>query len=78
MSSITLSHASCGIGIGIFYALIEEKAAIRVMLDEEHEPLEQESGNHNSYTLGRIGKHNVNRSRFFCSLMLLCYALEVT
>jgi hypothetical protein len=38
---------------------MEEKAAMEVMLDEEHEPLEQKSGDHNSYTLGRIGKHNV-------------------
>lgn len=57
MSSTTLSHASYG--IGIICALVEEKAAMEMMLDEEHEPLEQKSGDHNSYTLGRIGKHNV-------------------
>ncbi|KAI4853705.1 purine and uridine phosphorylase [Aureobasidium sp. EXF-8845] len=57
MSSTTLSHASYG--IGIICALMEEKAAMEVMLDEEHELLEQKSGDRNSYTLGRIGKHNV-------------------
>jgi nucleoside phosphorylase len=58
MSSITLSHGSYV--IGIICALVEEKAAMEVMLDEEHEPLEQKSGDRNSYTLGRIGKHNVH------------------
>ncbi|KAI4767751.1 purine and uridine phosphorylase [Aureobasidium sp. EXF-3400] len=57
MSGTTLSHDSYG--IGIICALLEEKAAMEMMLDEEHENLEQKSGDHNSYTLGRIGKHNV-------------------
>jgi nucleoside phosphorylase len=57
MSSTTLSHGSYG--IGIICALVEEKAAMVMMLDEEHEKLEQKSGDHNSYTLGKIGKHNV-------------------
>jgi hypothetical protein len=57
MSSTTLSHGSYG--IGIICALVEEKAAVEMMLDEEHEKLGQKSRDHNSYTLGRIGKHNV-------------------
>ncbi|KAH0282669.1 purine and uridine phosphorylase [Aureobasidium namibiae CBS 147.97] len=57
MSSVTLSHGSYG--IGIICALVEEKAGMEMMLDEEHEPLEQKSGDQNSYTLARIGKHNV-------------------
>jgi nucleoside phosphorylase len=57
MSGTTLSHGSYG--IGIICGLLEEKAAMEVMLDEEHENLEQKAGDHNSYTLGRIGKHNV-------------------
>jgi nucleoside phosphorylase len=57
MNSTTLSHDSYG--IGIICALLEETAAVEMMLDEEHEPLEQMSGDHNSYTFGKIGKHNV-------------------
>jgi nucleoside phosphorylase len=57
MSSTTLSHGSYG--IGIICALVEEKAAMEMMLDEEHGMLKQKSGDHNSYTLGRIRKHNV-------------------
>jgi nucleoside phosphorylase len=57
MSSTTLSHGSYG--IGIICALLEEKAAMEMMLDEEHEQLEQQSRDHNSYTFGKIGKHNV-------------------
>jgi hypothetical protein len=34
MSSTTLSHGSYG--IGIICALVEEKAAMEMMLDEEH------------------------------------------
>jgi nucleoside phosphorylase len=57
MSGTTLSHDSYG--IGIICALVEEKAAMEMMLDEEHAMLEQKSGDHNSYTFGRIDKHNV-------------------
>jgi nucleoside phosphorylase len=57
MSSTTLSHGSYG--IGIICALVEEKAAMEMMLDEEHKKLDQKSGDYNSYTFGRIGKHNV-------------------
>ncbi|KAH0349174.1 purine and uridine phosphorylase, partial [Aureobasidium melanogenum] len=45
--------------IGIICALFEEKAAVEAMLDEEHEALDQKSEDPNSYTFGKIGKHNV-------------------
>ncbi|KAH0263468.1 purine and uridine phosphorylase, partial [Aureobasidium melanogenum] len=45
--------------IGIICALFEEKAAVEAMLDEGHEALDQKSGDTNSYTFGKIGKHNV-------------------
>ena len=57
MNSVTLPRDAYG--IGIICALVEEKAAMEAMLDEEHEQLQQKSGDHNSYTFGRIGKHNV-------------------
>ena len=34
-------------------------AAAQSMLDEQHNPLQQDSHDHNTYTLGRIGEHNV-------------------
>ena len=34
-------------------------AAARAMLDEHHDPLQQDSHDDNNYTLGRIGAHNV-------------------
>ena len=34
-------------------------AAARAMLDEHHNPLQQDSRDQNTYTLGRIGRHNV-------------------
>jgi nucleoside phosphorylase len=40
-------------------ALPVEMAAAKCMLDEVHEDLPTPSHDHNSYTLGRIGKHNV-------------------
>ncbi|THV98493.1 TPR-like protein [Aureobasidium pullulans] len=57
MSKITLSRERYT--IGVICALFEEKAAMVMMLDEKHEPLEQKSGDNNSYTLGKIGQHNV-------------------
>ena len=32
---------------------------METMLDEEHDQLEQQARDHNSYTFGKIGKHNV-------------------
>lgn len=57
MSKATLSRERYT--IGVICALFEEKAAMVMMLDEKHEPLEQKSGDNNSYTLGKIGQHNV-------------------
>lgn len=48
--------------IGLVTALSEERAAVEVMLDEEHsEPAHYSKTHtdHNSYSWGRIGKHNV-------------------
>ena len=45
--------------IGWVCALDAELAATRIMLDEEHPPLDQAAGDTNLYTLGRIGYHNV-------------------
>ncbi|KAH0161832.1 purine and uridine phosphorylase, partial [Aureobasidium melanogenum] len=45
--------------IGIICALFEEKAAVEAMLDKKHDALDQKPEDTNSYTFGRIGKHNV-------------------
>jgi nucleoside phosphorylase len=45
--------------VGWMCALKEELAASRAMLDEEHPRLSQVEHDNNSYTLGRIGQHNV-------------------
>jgi nucleoside phosphorylase len=45
--------------VGWVCALKEELAASRAMLDREHPPLPQVTQDLNSYTLGRIGDHNV-------------------
>src|SRR2546430_16824381 len=46
-------------GVGWVCALPIELAAARVMLDEEHEHLGQDTNDTNLYTLGRIGEHNI-------------------
>lgn len=45
--------------VGWVCALAIELTAAQVLLDEEHEDLLQDDGDHNVYTLGRIGQHNV-------------------
>ena len=45
--------------MGWIYALPTELAAAVAMLDERHIPLLQDSHDHNNYTLGRIGVHNM-------------------
>ena len=45
--------------MGWICALASEIAVARAMLDEHHNPLQQNSRDHNTYTLGRIGGHNV-------------------
>jgi nucleoside phosphorylase len=44
--------------VGWICALPTEMAAAQGMLDERHSPLTQDSHDHNTYTLGRIGVHN--------------------
>ncbi|KAL4797824.1 Pfs domain protein [Aspergillus venezuelensis] len=45
--------------VGWICALPLEMAAAKAMLDEIHEDLPVQPNDHNAYTLGRIGKHNV-------------------
>ena len=45
--------------VGWICALPTEMAAAQAMLDERHNPLQQDPGDHNTYVLGRIGVHNV-------------------
>ncbi|KAL2802387.1 hypothetical protein BJX63DRAFT_426090 [Aspergillus granulosus] len=45
--------------VGIVCALSIEMAAVSAMLDSVHNPVPLGSGDHNSYTLGRIGVHNI-------------------
>ena len=54
-----LVHPIESYSIGIICALSIEKAAVDAVLDEEHESLEKAAGDDNSYTFGKIGKHNV-------------------
>jgi hypothetical protein len=57
MANATLSRASYA--IGIVCALMEEKAAMEAMLDTKHGNLAPKPEDTNSYTFGRIGRHNV-------------------
>jgi nucleoside phosphorylase len=45
--------------VGWICALKSELTAAMAMLDERHSPLEQDPADHNTYTLGRVGQHNV-------------------
>jgi MYXO-CTERM domain-containing protein len=45
--------------VGWICALSTELTAAMAMLDEEHLPLERHAQDSNTYTLGRIGEHNV-------------------
>src|SRR5947207_1086722 len=45
--------------VGWVCALSTELTAAMTMLDEEHAPLPQHPQDDNTYTLGRIGEHNV-------------------
>lgn len=57
MPSKPLSHKDyC---VGWICALPKERAAAHAMLDEEHEALSQPDHDHNAYTLGSIGSHNI-------------------
>ncbi|KKP00157.1 hypothetical protein THAR02_07741 [Trichoderma harzianum] len=57
MPSKSLSHKDYS--VGWICALPKERAAAHAMLDIEHEPLSQPNHDHNTYTLGSIGKHNI-------------------
>ncbi|CAG9988694.1 unnamed protein product [Clonostachys byssicola] len=48
-----------GYAVGWICALPMEMAASQALLDERHPVLAQNHNDHNSYTLGRIGVHNV-------------------
>lgn len=45
--------------VGWICALPSELTAAKAMLDERHSPLVQHPADHNTYTLGRMGEHNV-------------------
>src|ERR1700734_1677091 len=45
--------------VGWICALPTEVAAAQAMLDECHDPLQQDTCDQNTYVLGRIGVHNV-------------------
>ena len=45
--------------IGWIAALPHELAPARALLDEKHDNLEGLQGDNNTYTLGRMGKHNI-------------------
>lgn len=45
--------------VGWICALPLEAAAATALLDEEHPSLDQEPGDTNAYTLGRIGPHHI-------------------
>jgi nucleoside phosphorylase len=45
--------------VGWICALPAEMAAAQAMLDEHHNPLQQDPDDHNTYIVGRIGVHNV-------------------
>lgn len=57
MAEIQLRHADYT--VGWICALPVEMAAASVMLDKVHLDLPVHASDHNTYTLGRIGKHNV-------------------
>jgi nucleoside phosphorylase len=56
-STPPLTHRSYT--VGWICALPEEMAVVQEMLDEIHSPLPRSFSDQNSYTLGRIGMHNV-------------------
>ena len=57
MASKVLSHNDYT--VGWVCALSKEQTAATVMLDEEHAGLPKPPNDHNIYTLGCVGKHNV-------------------
>ena len=45
--------------MGWIAALSDELTSAQALLDDEHDALAAVKGDHNAYTLGRIGSHNV-------------------
>ncbi|OOF94182.1 hypothetical protein ASPCADRAFT_516466 [Aspergillus carbonarius ITEM 5010] len=54
-----MAQGSCDYTVAWICALSLELAAAKAMLDEVHPPLPQPETDHNVYTLGRVGSHNV-------------------
>ncbi|KAL6828193.1 ankyrin repeat-containing domain protein [Trichoderma camerunense] len=57
MPSKPFSHKDYS--VGWICALPKERAAAHAMLDREHDSLSQPGHDHNTYTLGSIGNHNI-------------------
>src|SRR5437764_14208382 len=45
--------------VGWICALQKEQTAATAMLDQKHEDLPNPENDHNTYALGRVGKHNI-------------------
>ena len=45
--------------VGWIAALSDELTSAQALLDDEHDTLAAIQGDHNAYTLGRIGNHNI-------------------
>jgi nucleoside phosphorylase len=59
MSTTEITRTNDDYTVGWICALQAELAASQAMLDEEHPDLLQDENDTNTYTLGRIGQHNV-------------------
>ncbi|KKO97565.1 hypothetical protein THAR02_10328 [Trichoderma harzianum] len=59
MEDFRLRHTHDDYTIGWVCALPNEQTAAILMLDDRHEDLPNPTGDHNTYMLGSIGKHNV-------------------
>ncbi|KAJ4857550.1 phosphorylase superfamily domain-containing protein [Trichoderma breve] len=59
MEDFRLRHTHNDYTIGWVCALPNEQTAAILMLDDRHEDLPNPTGDHNTYMLGSIGKHNV-------------------
>jgi hypothetical protein len=57
VASKVLTHN--GYTVGWFCALSKDQTAATAMLDEIHDDLSKPLNDHNTYTLGRVSKHNI-------------------
>jgi nucleoside phosphorylase len=55
----TESRTHNGYTVGWVCALPKELIAVAAMLDETHPDLRRQPNDHNAYTLGRVGGHNI-------------------